>query len=95
MMKAVAWNIRTRVFWGRGARTCFGREEKCFNYAWQYPFTYGDVNSLYKRYFYVIETGGMRDLQKEVIQQNLRKYTMMYLMVGFQTLSPVHAFMVI
>ncbi len=62
MHRAVAWNIRTRVFGGKGEIICLGVTGVCFNYASQYPLTWGDVTSLNKRYFYVIETGGYAGL---------------------------------
>lgn len=57
MYRAVGWNIRTRVFNGTGTIACPGTYGICFNYASKYPLVYGDVNSLARRYFYVIETG--------------------------------------
>jgi hypothetical protein len=62
MMRAVGWNIRTRVFNGKGIIACPGTTGVCFNYALQHTLIYGDINSLAKRYFYVIDTGSYQGL---------------------------------
>lgn len=60
MMRAVGWNIRTRVFNLRGQIISTGCSGTCYANATQYPLT--DINSLYKRYYYVIDTGGYAGL---------------------------------
>ncbi|MBA3035889.1 MAG: tetratricopeptide repeat protein [Desulfobacterium sp.] len=62
MMRAVGWNIRTRVIRKSGYRVCYGATQYCFNYASNYTFTVGDVNSLHKRYYYVMDSGGYAGL---------------------------------
>jgi hypothetical protein len=63
--RAVAWNIRTRTFFGRGTRTCFGRTETCFNYAGHQTFDFGDLTTLAHRYYQVIETGTYLGLTRD------------------------------
>ncbi len=60
MMRAVGWHIRTRVFNGKGIIACPKETGVCLNYASAYSLIYGDINSLAKRYFYVIDTGSYR-----------------------------------
>lgn len=62
MMRAVAWNIRTRVFVLYG--TICG--EVCFHNAKNITLISGDVTSVYRRYWYVIETGVYQGLPKGV-----------------------------
>ncbi len=62
MMRAVAWNVRTRVFYYRGVIACPGTTGYCHNYAAQYSLVKDDINSVYRRYYYVIETGGYAGL---------------------------------
>lgn len=62
IMRAVGWNIRTRVFNWKGIIACPGTTGVCFNYASEYPITNGDINRLAKRYYYVIETGSYSGL---------------------------------
>lgn len=54
--RAVAWNVRTRVFWGYGSRVCSGSTQVCFNYAAGIT-QQGDLNSVARRYYYVIDWG--------------------------------------
>jgi len=62
MMRAVGWNVRTRVFIQKGIISCSGSENWCFNWAPDYKLIANDVNSVYKRYWGVIETGGYAGL---------------------------------
>ena len=69
MMRAVGWNIRTRVFVLYG--TICG--ETCFHNAPGITLTSGDVNSVYRRYWYVIETGVYAGLPKGVYTSESEK----------------------
>lgn len=62
MMRAVAWNMRTRVFWNYTEISCYGVPFVCTNYAKGYTYTPNDVVSLARRYYYVIETGSYQGL---------------------------------
>ncbi|MEW6052284.1 MAG: tetratricopeptide repeat protein [Nitrospirota bacterium] len=56
MMRAVGWNIRTRVNILSGTIDCVGTQY-CFHNAPGYTIPAGDVTALHKRYYYVIEKG--------------------------------------
>jgi tetratricopeptide (TPR) repeat protein len=66
MMRAVAWNIRNRVFSPTSSVYCPG-QFTCTNYAYCYPLSLvkwpSDPNTLYQRYFQVINTGRYAGLQ--------------------------------
>ena len=66
MMRAVAWNIRNRVFSPTSSVYCPG-QFVCTNYAFCYPISSvkwpSDPGTLYQRYFQVINTGGYAGLQ--------------------------------
>lgn len=66
MMRAVAWNIRNRVFSPTSSVYCPG-QFTCTNYAYCYPLSLvkwpSDPNTLYQRYFQVINTGYYAGLQ--------------------------------
>lgn len=63
--RAVAWNIRTRVFGGIGFRVCFGATQVCFNPAPQFPLgSESDMPTLARRYYYVIDQGVYEGLEK-------------------------------
>jgi hypothetical protein len=56
--RAVAYNIRHRVFVSASTRICFGRTEVCTElYAANAPLAGGDLVALARRYYYVIDQG--------------------------------------
>ncbi|HEX3009157.1 MAG TPA: hypothetical protein VHO90_16255, partial [Bacteroidales bacterium] len=57
MMRAVGWNIRNRTIWKSGSIACLGATQYCFNWASNYQYVQGNLDGLYRRYYYVIETG--------------------------------------
>jgi VCBS repeat protein len=56
--RAVAWNMRNRVFYGLGRRFC-PSADVCFNYAAGVPLVNNsaDTTALSRRYYYVIDEG--------------------------------------
>jgi tetratricopeptide (TPR) repeat protein len=56
--RAVAWNMRNRVFYGRGLRFC-PSSQTCFNYASNVPLVNNpaDTVALSRRYYYVVDQG--------------------------------------
>ncbi len=63
MMRAVAWNIRTRTFWPYTSISCAGSPFTCTNYASGYPVSSpSDTTGLWKRYVGVISTGNYQGL---------------------------------
>ncbi|HBR21711.1 MAG TPA: hypothetical protein DD713_03975 [Nitrospiraceae bacterium] len=72
MMRAVAWNIRNRVFSPTSSVYC-PSQFTCTNYAYCYPLSLvkwpNDPSTLYQRYFQVINTGGYAGLQFKTYTQ--------------------------
>jgi len=56
--RAVAWNVRTRVFYGATFRSCFGSTQVCTNYAAFAGPPGTTVDTVARRYYYVIDSGG-------------------------------------
>ena len=62
MQRAVAWNIRTRVFWGRTGIQCDSAFQTCTNYAPPYKYSNTEMWKTWRRYFYVVDTGSYQGL---------------------------------